>query len=82
VCPDENGMGPEITAPVFACHLSKPREEFFCAGWMARVGHAHPLVRLRILSGALSPAHLTPGPDWPETHETYTEVLDKLRRTM
>ncbi|NIF40102.1 hypothetical protein F3J14_04140 [Burkholderia sp. Tr-862] len=66
---------------MFACHQSKPNEEFACAGWLATVGHRHPSVRLAIASKRLDTSALQPGPDWPELHENYQEVLNKLRAT-
>lgn len=38
--PDINGMGPSYLDPIFACHQSRVGEEFACAGWLAKVGHA------------------------------------------
>ena len=66
---------------MFACHQSGEGEEFACAGWMAKVGHRHPAVRLAVISGRLDSAALEPGVDWPELHDSYQEVLDKLRAT-
>jgi len=80
-CPDHRGMGPDFGAPLFACHQSKVGAEVHCAGWLARVGHAHPGVRLAVTSGRLDPSHLEPGSDWPALHDSYAEVLDKLRRS-
>jgi hypothetical protein len=80
-CPDHRGMGPDFGAAVFACHQSRDGQEFACAGWLATVGHCHPAMRLAVISGRLDPALLEPGADWPELHETYGEVLDKLRIT-
>lgn len=78
-CPDHRGMGPDFGAPVFACHQSRDGEEFACAGWLAKVGHRHPAVRLAVMSRRLDPAALEPGESWPELHEDYQEVLEKLR---
>jgi hypothetical protein len=80
-CPDDRGMGPDFGASMFACHQSREGEEFACAGWLAKVGHCHPAVRLAVISGRLDPAALEPGVDWPELHDSYREVLDKLRAT-
>jgi hypothetical protein len=80
-CPDHRGMGPDFGASMFACHQSRPGEEFACAGWLAKVGHSHPAVRLAVVFGRLDPAALEPGADWPELHDDYQEVLDKLRAT-
>ncbi|MBN3831906.1 DUF6283 family protein [Burkholderia sp. Ac-20344] len=79
--PDHRGMGPDFGASMFACHQSRQGEEFACAGWLAKVGHCHPAVRLAVTSGRLDPAALEPGVDWPALHESYQEVLDKLRET-
>ncbi|MEX3952717.1 DUF6283 family protein [Paraburkholderia sp. EG287B] len=80
-CPDDRGMGPDFGASMFACHQSREGEEFACAGWLAKVGHHHPAVRLAVVSGRLDSAALEPGVDWPELHDSYREVLDKLRAT-
>ncbi|WP_221623305.1 MULTISPECIES: DUF6283 family protein [Burkholderia] len=81
-CPDHRGMGPDYGASMFACHQSRQGEEFACAGWLAKVGHRHPAVRLAVAAGRLDPAALKPGVDWPELHDSYREVLDKLRETL
>jgi hypothetical protein len=80
-CPDHPGMGPDLGAGMFACHQSREGEEFACAGWLAKVGHRHPAVRLAVISGRLDAAALEPGADWPELRASYQEVLDKLRET-
>lgn len=80
-CPDHRNVGPEFGAGIFACHQSKPGAEFACAGWLATVGHRHPGVRYEIHSGRLDPAALDPGEGWPELHDNYQQVLDKLRST-
>jgi hypothetical protein len=66
---------------MFACHQSRQGEEFACAGWLAKVGHRHPAVRLAVVRGQLDPAALEPGEGWPELHGDYREVLNKLRAT-
>ncbi len=67
---------------MFACHQSRQGEEFACIGWLAKVGHRHPAVRLAVAGGRLDPEALEPGVDWPELHDSYQEVLDKLRETV
>lgn len=74
--PDEQGMGPDSFAPQFACHQSKDGEEIVCAGWLAAVGEAHPMVRMAVLRGDLPEGALD---HKPELHETYQEVIEKLR---
>lgn len=64
---------------MFACHQSREGEEIVCAGWLARYGWESIAVRLQLLAGKLSPEALEPGEDWPELHETFTEVIEKLR---
>lgn len=78
-CPDERGFGPDFGDPQFGCHLSRPGAEFVCAGWLARVGNCHPAVRLNVLLGKLPAAALEVGAGWPELHESYADVLAKLR---
>nr|WP_230947915.1 DUF6283 family protein [Burkholderia territorii] len=80
-CPDERGMGPDYNASWFACHQSAEGTKIPCAGWLATVGHCHPRVRLAVRSGILPVDALAPGKDWPELHDTYPEVLAKLRAT-
>ena len=36
---------------------------------------------LAVVSGRLDSAALEPGVDWPELHDSYREMLDKLRET-
>lgn len=78
-CPDERNTGPAWGAALFACHQSKPGNELICRGWLAQVGRAHPSIRLAVLQGRLSPQLLTPNPAGPALHNTYPEVLAKLR---
>lgn len=79
--PDENGYGPDVDASMFACHQSRPGREFACAGWLATVGHEHPIIRLAVTKNRLSATALRPGQDWPRLHPTYPDVLNKLRAT-
>ncbi|WP_408580788.1 DUF6283 family protein [Burkholderia cepacia] len=81
-CPDSRGMGPNYGARVFACHQSKIDDEFACAGWLAKVGHRHPEIRLAVTRGQLEPSALAPGNGWPALHDNYADVLEKLRATM
>jgi hypothetical protein len=46
------------------------------------VGHRRPSVRLAVVTGRLDPVALKPGADWPELHDNYQEVLEKLRGTL
>lgn len=78
-CPDHRGLGPAFGAPLFACHQSKVGAEVHCAGWLAKVGRTHPNVRLSVVQGRLDPVHLAPRPDWPQLHDDYGQVLNKLR---
>jgi hypothetical protein len=73
--------GDELGAPQFACHQSQDGKEVVCAGWLARYGWDNIGVRLGLMSGKYTPEMLEPGPDWPETHETFDDVIEKLRRT-
>lgn len=79
--PDAEGTGPEIGAPMFACHESREGEEFACAGWLATQGSAHPGVRLAVMSQRLDPASLAPKPDWPALHPTFAAMITNLRNT-
>lgn len=80
-CPDDRGFGPDYGATTFACHQSKVDHEFYCAGWLAQVGNCHPNVRIDVRFGVIPEDALAPKEDWPELHDTYGEVLAKLRAT-
>ncbi len=80
-CPDERGFGPDFGAPLFACHKSHEAGEFPCAGWLASVGDAHPMVRLAIMRGDLPKGVLQAGEGWPALHADFQEVLAKLEST-
>lgn len=80
-CPSERGYGPDFGSPQFACHQSREDAEIACAGWLAQVGGAHPNVRMAVMAGKVPVEALTPGEDWPELHESFDEVIEKLRAT-
>lgn len=63
-------------APMFACHKSPEGREEACAGWLAAVGYHHLGVRLAVVTGRLSPETLEPGPDWPDLHQSYEEMVE------
>lgn len=69
----------QFGAPVFACHQSREGQEVVCAGWLARYGWNSIAVRLQLLSGDYRPEMLEPGDGWPELHETFEQVIAKLR---
>lgn len=77
-CPS-GGYGVDMMAPQFACHQSNEGEEIVCAGWLAVAGGRHPAVRLAVATGRLSPDALSPGDDWPELHESFNDLIEKLR---
>ena len=74
-CSGAPGREVSQTAPLFACHKSPEGSEIACAGWLASVGYDHIGVRIAILEGRLDGSVLSPGPDWPELHETHDEML-------
>lgn len=74
-------MGPEFGASIFACHLSKDGAEIACAGWLGTVGHKHPGMRLSVCAGHIDASALSSADGWPELHENYQDVLEKLRAT-
>jgi hypothetical protein len=80
------GLAPTCTqdydAAVFACHHSRPGEEFACAGFLAVHGRDNIRVRLAVCLGEIPVEALEPGEDWPELHASYDEMMDKLRRTL
>lgn len=71
----------EFGAPIFACHQSREGEEFACAGWLARYGYDSIAVRLMVMGGKIDAEALQPGEGWPELHETFEDVIEKLRET-
>lgn len=71
----------ELGAPIMACHQSREGNSFPCAGWLVKHGQDSIAIRINVMTERLPPEALTPGEDWPELHETYEEVLDKLRAT-
>lgn len=77
-CP-RNGYGPDLGSPQFACHQSKDGDEIVCAGWLATNGAAHPAVRINVFAGHTPAEALEPNEDWPDLHETFEEVIVKLR---
>jgi hypothetical protein len=79
-CPDSSGQGPSFGSLVFACHQSRPNEEFHCAGWLAAMGVNHPNIRLSVATGKLDVEVLSPGEDWPELHTSFEDFITKLRR--
>lgn len=72
-------VGDQFGDPIFACHQSREGGEVVCVGWLARYGWNSIAVRLMLLRGALKPEQLAVGKDWPELHETFEEVIEKLR---
>lgn len=80
-CPDERGYGPDFGAPIMSCHEALEGREMPCAGWLATVGERHPSMRLAVMQGRLDPSRLSPEPDWPQLHEDFSQMIDKLRRT-
>lgn len=82
-CPSEVG---ELMPgqPMFACHQSRPGAEVVCAGWLAVEGWHHMGARLMAMTGEYPAEAFHPGAardGWPELHERYGDVLDKLRET-
>jgi hypothetical protein len=71
------GFGPSIDAPMFGCHKGAPstNADLACAGWLARFGLDHPLVRFAALQGRIPAEAFQPGDNWPPLHETWEEVV-------
>lgn len=80
-CPDDRGYGPDFGTPQFACHQSREGAEIVCAGWLAQQGHRHPVVRMQVLAGQIPVEALERGADWPDLHESFADVIAKLRAT-
>ena len=79
-CPDEQGVGPSPYATMFSCHQSVPGKDIPCAGWLAQVGDCSIRVRMALHEQRLDRSALRPGLDWPPPHDSYPEVLEKLRQ--
>ena len=73
---DRAGFGPDLDAPLFACHKTPEGGERACAGWLAREGHNHPIVRLATLRGEVPLSALDPGEDWPLLFDSFWEARD------
>lgn len=69
----------QLGAPLFACHQSRPEKEIICLGWLVNYGWDSIAVRLKMLRGEIDPDELERGEDWPELHDTFEEVIGKLR---
>lgn len=71
------GFGPSITDPMFGCHKGAPGSDsdLACAGWLVRFGGDHPRVRLALAMGRLPESAMVAGENWPELHESWTEVV-------
>jgi hypothetical protein len=70
-----------LGAPMFGCHQSVEGEEVVCVGWLARYGWDSIAVRFGLADGRFTADQLNAAEldDWPETHETFAEVIEKLR---
>lgn len=71
----------EFGSPIFACHQSREDEEFACAGWLAVEGYHSIAVRLMVMGGRLDAEALMPGEEWPALHQSFDELIEKLRET-
>lgn len=74
-----NTTSDQLGAPMFACHQSNEGEEVVCAGWLSRYGWNSIGVRLAMMNGRIKPEQLQPDDDWPELHDTFEDVIEKLR---
>jgi hypothetical protein len=70
---DEDMLG--VGDPMFACHKSTEGKEVACAGWLAKFGQFHLIVRYAVITGALDAAALYPGEDWPELYDDYDQLV-------
>lgn len=61
---------------MFACHKAPEGEEFYCAGWVAAVGHESLTARVACMQGSIPGEAFTPGEDWPELYESYEALID------
>lgn len=86
----------QMGSPAMACHQSTADGQFVCAGWLARYGADSITIRL-VLGGAIhednAPGAILKGitpesvfgdlpDDWPEMHETFEEMIVKMRAQM
>lgn len=73
--PDAHGhTDAPLGSPMFACHMTPDGREHACAGWLAIEGRNHIGVRIAVVTGALDPSVLTPGPGWPALYDTYADL--------
>lgn len=75
-CVREDGSGPEMGDPLFACHMDDPGVPRLCAGWLAVEAYAHPSVRLALGLGLLPAEALRPGEGWPELFGSAVEMCE------
>lgn len=64
-----------LDAPFFGCHKATTEEGFYCAGWLAAVGHWHLGVRMAVSGESIPAEGLEPGIDWPDLYQSYEELL-------
>lgn len=69
----------QLDEPMFACHQSEPGEEVVCSGWLAVYGDDSFPARLARSQGRLPRERFAPNPAWPALHDTYEQMMDKLR---
>lgn len=67
--------------PVMACHGSDDGAETPCWGYLARYGQRNLTVRMSVLFGDYPAEVLDPPPEGWDLHETFNEMISKLRVT-
>ncbi|WP_370552386.1 MULTISPECIES: DUF6283 family protein [unclassified Conexibacter] len=70
----------DLNARLFACHMSPEHRPLVCASWLTQVGPATSIrLRIMIAWGQLDTRYLRRRSDWPRLHDTWAEVLTKLK---
>ena len=77
-----NTVGQQLGQPMMACHQSTEENEVHCVGFLAVAGWDNLSVRLNVANERIPPEALDPPPpEWGEMHESFDDMLQKLRDT-
>jgi hypothetical protein len=77
-----NTVGQEFGQPMMACHQSTEENEIHCVGFLAVQGWDNITVRMAVISGQIPAEALEQPPEeWGEMHESFDEMIEKLRET-
>lgn len=67
----------------FACHRSRPGQEYICPGVLMIVGEHHLGARIGVAEGRIPPMYVQgePPPDWPPLFDSYDQMARCQGRT-